>query len=84
MASITIDYGPFGFVDDYDPHYTPNHSDDGGRYDLTNQPDVAEWNMKMMAQALLPIISSMSLFYHTNLDSSLNFQQETSISRQKT
>ena len=58
LASITIDYGPFGFVDDYDIHYTPNHSDDDGRYDLTNQPDVAEWNMKMLAQSLMPVIPS--------------------------
>jgi len=58
LASITIDYGPFGFVDDYDAHYTPNHSDDGGRYDFANQPDVAEWNLKMLAMSLMPIIPS--------------------------
>ena len=58
LASITIDYGPFGFVDDYDAHYTPNHSDDDGRYDLTNQPDVAQWDLKMLAQALMPIVPS--------------------------
>ena len=60
LASITIDYGPFGFVDDYDAHYTPNHSDDGGRYDFANQPDVAEWNLKMLAMSLMPIIPSES------------------------
>ena len=58
IASITIDYGPFGFLDAYDDHYTPNHSDDGGRYDYQNQPDVAKWNLKMLAQALMPLISS--------------------------
>ena len=58
IASITIDYGPFGFLDAYDDHYTPNHSDDGGRYDYQSQPDVAKWNLKMLAQALMPLMSS--------------------------
>jgi len=58
LLSITIDYGPFGFLDSYDDHYTPNHSDDGGRYDYQSQPEVAKWNLKMMAQALIPLVSS--------------------------
>jgi len=58
IASITIDYGPFGFLDAYDDHYTPNHSDDGGRYDYQSQPEVAKWNLKMLAQALMPLMSS--------------------------
>ena len=32
LASVTIDYGPFGFVDSYDPNFTPNHSDDDGKW----------------------------------------------------
>ena len=58
LLSITIDYGPFGFLDSYDDHYTPNHSDDGGRYDYQSQPEVAKWNLKMMAQALMPLVAS--------------------------
>ena len=58
IASITIDYGPFGFLDAYDDHYTPNHSDDGGRYDYQSQPEVAKWNLKMLAQALMPLMST--------------------------
>ena len=37
LVSVTIDYGPFGFIDEYNPSFTPNHSDDMGRYDLENQ-----------------------------------------------
>ena len=37
LGSVTIDYGPFGFIDEYNPSFTPNHSDDMGRYDLENQ-----------------------------------------------
>jgi uncharacterized protein YdiU (UPF0061 family) len=58
LLSITIDYGPFGFLDSYDDHYTPNHSDDGGRYDYQSQPEVAKWNLKMLAQALMPLVDS--------------------------
>ena len=71
LASITIDYGPFGFVDDYDAYYTPNHSDDGGRYDFANQPDVAEWNLKMLAMSLMPIIPSESNSFDFSLTSFL-------------
>ena len=37
VASVTIDFGPFGFVDEYDPNFIPNTSDDTGRYDLESQ-----------------------------------------------
>ena len=40
VASVTIDYGPFGFVDDYNPNFIPNTSDDTGRYDLESQASV--------------------------------------------
>jgi len=56
LASVTIDYGPFGFVDSYDPNFTPNHSDDDGRYDLENQGNIGLWNMEKLSQALMPLI----------------------------
>ena len=40
VASVTIDYGPFGFVDEYNPNFIPNTSDDTGRYDLESQASV--------------------------------------------
>ena len=57
IVSITIDYGPFGFIDAYDPHFIPNSSDDGGRYDLQNQPSIGLWNLAKLARALFPLIS---------------------------
>lgn len=57
IKSITIDYGPFGFIDEYDPHFIPNSSDDFGRYDLQNQPGVGYWNLKKLSTALLPVIA---------------------------
>lgn len=56
LSSVTIDYGPFGFVDAYDPNFTPNHSDDEGRYDLENQGNIGLWNMEKLSQALMPLI----------------------------
>ena len=58
LASITIDYGPFGFLEAYDPNYIPNHSDDSGRYDYESQPEICFWNLDKLATALTPILSN--------------------------
>ena len=58
LASITIDYGPFGFLEAYDPNFTPNHSDDSGRYDYESQPEICFWNLDKLATALTPILSN--------------------------
>ncbi|MGR5287968.1 protein adenylyltransferase SelO [Vibrio maritimus] len=52
----TFDYGPFGFMDDYEPGYICNHSDYQGRYAFNNQPSIALWNLTALAQALTPFI----------------------------
>lgn len=52
----TIDYGPFAFLDAYDPMHTPNTTDRGGRYAYGRQPAIAHWNLLALAQALLPLI----------------------------
>lgn len=57
LLSITIDYGPFGFLDAYDPSYIPNHSDDYGRYSYENQPKIFKWNLTRLALAIEPLLS---------------------------
>lgn len=53
----TIDYGPYGWLDDYDPNWTPNTTDlPGRRYRFGNQPAVAQWNLIKLANALYPLI----------------------------
>jgi uncharacterized protein YdiU (UPF0061 family) len=52
ILGLTIDYGPFGFLDDYQPGYICNHSDHQGRYAYDNQPAVGLWNLHRLAQAL--------------------------------
>lgn len=57
ILGLTLDYGPFGFLDAFDPGYVCNHSDTGGRYAFDQQPDVAAWNLTKLAQALVPLMS---------------------------
>jgi len=56
ILGLTIDYGPFGFLDAFDPQHICNHSDHQGRYAFARQPSVAFWNLHALAQALLPLI----------------------------
>jgi len=58
LLSITIDYGPFRFMDDYDPQMIPNTSDDDGLYRYINQPHVAKFNLGKLKEALGPLLSS--------------------------
>lgn len=56
ILGLTIDYGPFGFLDAYNPHHICNHSDESGRYAYDQQPQVAQWNLYCLAQALIPLL----------------------------
>ncbi len=57
IAGLTIDYGPYAFLDDYDFQYICNHTDQNGRYSFGNQPNVGEWNLQALMHALAPIVS---------------------------
>ncbi len=56
ILGLTIDYGPFGFMESYDPGYICNHSDPRGRYAYDQQPQIGLWNLACLAQALSPLI----------------------------
>ncbi|MEY2801172.1 MAG: hypothetical protein RL513_756 [Pseudomonadota bacterium] len=56
ILGLTLDYGPFQFMDGFDPGHICNHSDSGGRYAYHRQPNIAYWNLHALAQALLPLI----------------------------
>lgn len=53
---LTIDYGPFGFLDQFQIDHICNHSDSGGRYAYHKQPQIMHWNMACLASAMLPLI----------------------------
>jgi uncharacterized protein YdiU (UPF0061 family) len=60
ILGLTIDYGPYGWLEDYDPDWTPNTTDAGGkRYRYGHQPRVALWNLVQLANALYPLIEDI-------------------------
>ncbi|HZH08003.1 MAG TPA: YdiU family protein [Lautropia sp.] len=58
VLGLTIDYGPFGFLDAFESDHICNHSDEGGRYAYSQQPDIGEWNCFVLGQSLVPLIGS--------------------------
>ena len=57
ILGLTIDYGPYGWLEDYDPKWTPNTTDAAGRrYCFGNQPQIAHWNLVQLANAIYPLI----------------------------
>lgn len=54
IHGITFDYGPFAFLDDFDPQFICNHSDHAGRYAFDQQPGIALWNLNALAHAFIP------------------------------
>ncbi|QLG87976.1 YdiU family protein [Chitinibacter bivalviorum] len=61
ILGLTIDYGPFGFLDGFDAGHICNHSDDAGRYAYNQQPQIGLWNLHCLAQALLPLVAKDDL-----------------------
>jgi uncharacterized protein YdiU (UPF0061 family) len=60
ILGLTIDYGPYGWIDDYDPDWTPNTTDrDRRRYRFGQQPQVAFWNLSRLAGALAPLFPDL-------------------------
>lgn len=56
ILGLTLDYGPFGFMEAYEPDYVCNHSDHHGRYAFDRQPAIGLWNLTCLAQAMLPLL----------------------------
>lgn len=58
ILGITLDYGPFGFIEDFDPQFICNHSDDMGRYAFDQQPRIGYWNLACLGYALMSLIDA--------------------------
>lgn len=63
ILGLTLDYGPYGFMEAYDPAHICNHTDSQGRYAYRTQPRIAEWNCYALGQALLPLIGDTDDVY---------------------
>lgn len=61
IIGLTLDYGPFGFLDGFDAGHICNHSDHTGRYAWHHQPEIGLWNLHCLAQALLPLADKEAL-----------------------
>lgn len=58
ILGLTIDYGPYGWLDVYDPAFTPNTTDASQRrYRYAQQPTIGLWNLARLAEALAPLVS---------------------------
>ena len=57
ILGLTLDYGPFGFLDAFRQHHVCNHSDYEGRYGYDSQPLIGQWNCSRLLQAMLPLLS---------------------------
>jgi uncharacterized protein YdiU (UPF0061 family) len=57
ILGLTIDYGPYGWLENFDPDWTPNTTDaEGRRYRYGNQPQIAYWNLVQLANAIYPLV----------------------------
>ncbi len=82
ILGLTIDYGPFGFMEAFDAHHICNHSDHGGRYAYDMQPRIGQWNCYALGQAMLPLLgdvesaqAALEVYgpaYHAKLDELLH------------
>ncbi len=61
ILGLTLDYGPFGFLDAYDPGFVCNHTDTQGRYAFDMQPAIAHWNLRALAFALSGLLAKETL-----------------------
>lgn len=61
ILGLTLDYGPYGWLDDFNPAFTPNTSDREGRYCYANQPHCALWNLSCLANAWVPLVGDVTL-----------------------
>lgn len=72
----TIDYGPYGWLDNFDPEWTPNTTDAGNRrYRYSQQPAIAQWNLLQLANALLPLIEDPEPLQTALSDFAISYQR---------
>ena len=77
ILGLTIDYGPYGWLEGYDQTWTPNTTDSQGRrYCYGNQPYMAQWNLMQLANALYPLVNEEKLLQEVLDRYRLTFQSE--------
>ncbi len=78
ILGLTIDYGPYGWLDNYDPDWTPNTTDaQTRRYRFAQQPAIAQWNLYQLANALLTVIDDSDALQRILTDYALYYEQQS-------
>jgi len=77
ILGLTIDYGPYGWLEGYDPNWTPNTTDASGRrYRFGNQAQIAQWNLFQLANAIYPLIENADPLNEILNDYAENYTQK--------
>ncbi|KAG6443077.1 hypothetical protein O3G_MSEX002685 [Manduca sexta] len=79
VFGLTIDYGPYGFMDRFSTYYVPNTSDDLGRYAYNKQPDIVLWNLGKFFEAISPILTEDQIQRINEIQSTLKEYVTTKI-----
>ncbi|PCJ46244.1 MAG: hypothetical protein COA99_03055 [Moraxellaceae bacterium] len=80
ILGLTIDYGPYGWLEDYDPSWTPNTTDAGNRrYRFEHQAQVAHWNLFQLANAILPVVEDSQALEAMLNQFAENYQQRFTV-----
>lgn len=76
VAGLTIDYGPYGWLEDFDPNWTPNTTDASGRrYRFGHQPQIALWNLVRFANSIYPVIEEIEPLQEV-MDEAVTFYEQ--------
>lgn len=75
VLGLTIDYGPFGFLDYFDEEHICNHSDKSGRYAYKNQPFICKWNLARLAEALSILAPKEEMFVALEEEYEKNYEK---------
>jgi uncharacterized protein YdiU (UPF0061 family) len=76
IMGLTIDYGPYGWLEDYNPGWTPNTTDAAGRrYSFKNQPQIALWNLGQLGNAIFPVVKHLEPI-QAAVDDALTYVQQ--------
>ncbi len=75
ILGLTIDYGPYGWLENFSPDWTPNTTDaHGRRYSYKNQPHIGQWNLLQLANAIYPLVNRVEPFQEALADYNSLFQ----------
>lgn len=74
ILGLTLDYGPFGFMEAFDARHICNHTDQQGRYSYAMQPQIGQWNCFALGQAMLPLIGEVENVQEALADFQPQFQ----------